>query len=430
MAVALPEQLNFERSMPLSGGSKQQLSIALPITGAGSYQLGSTFVINIPRCADDTVFDPANSFLRFNVYNSDGTGVLSWDHSANSVIKKLDVLHAGNLVESVDNYGNLAAMLMDCQVDQSARITSLNVTQGAGTTLAEPAVGESFPAAGDRYYSVTLLSGIVGSLCRSYIPVNDLQGSLQIRITLAHWNEIGKYTTALAVDSDAALSIRNVQFHCNMIKLSPHVLSMIRSPEYQIYSETYTNFQQTMAAAAGTSQIEQLIPTRYSSLKTVLVSMRKTTSALNGGHAVLYPYTRSTFAIADYAFRLGSEQIPPTRVRCNAFSYVEPFEALKTAMHAGGSSLCSMGVLNGTNYVASAPTGADGGANGGYFMIGQDFEGYSGKSGVLLSGVSSLGSDLFFSANMGAMAAGAIFDYYCHYDFKLIIRDGILTVHV
>ena len=48
MSVALPEQLNYERSMPLSGGAKQQMAVALPITDAGSYQLGSTFVINIP----------------------------------------------------------------------------------------------------------------------------------------------------------------------------------------------------------------------------------------------------------------------------------------------------------------------------------------------------------------------------------------------
>ena len=97
-----------------------------------------------------------------------------------------------------------------------------------------------------------------------------------------------------------------------------------------------------MAAGAGTSQIEQLIPTRYSSLKTVFVTMRKTTSALNGGHAVLYPYCRSTFAIADYCFRLGSEQILPTRVRCDAVSYVEPFEALKVALHCGRATLALM----------------------------------------------------------------------------------------
>ena len=148
-----------------------------------------------------------------------------------------------------------------------------------------------FPATGNRYYSITLTSGIVGCLCKNYVPVNDLQGSIQVRITLAHWNEVGHWTTLLATESDAALSIRNIEFHCNMIKLTPHVLSMLQSPEYTIYSETYTNFQQTMAAAAGSSQIEQLIPTWYSSLKlkAVFLMMRKTKSTQNSGQAVLYP---------------------------------------------------------------------------------------------------------------------------------------------
>jgi hypothetical protein len=64
-------------------------------------------------------------------------------------------------------------------------------------------------------------------------------------------------------------------------------------------------------------------------------------------------------------------------------------------------------------------------------VIGQDFEVYTAKNNSqLLQGVSMLGSDLYWSGNIGAMAAGAVFDYFCHYDFKLIIRDGILTVHV
>ena len=62
-------------------------------------------------------------------------------------------------------------------------------------------------------------------------------------------------------------------------------------------------------------------------------------------------------------------------------------------------------------------------------MIGQDFESYSGKSGALLSGTSTLGNNLYFSANISEMAA-AIFDFFLHYDMKLIIKDGVLTVHV
>ena len=93
----------------------------------------------------------------------------------------------------------------------------------------------------------------------------------------------------LAVASNVALNICNIKFHVNMVRLSPHVhvlsMAMVWSPEYTIYSKTYMNFQQTMATAAGSNLIEELILTWYSTLKAVFLTLRKTTSVLNGGHA-------------------------------------------------------------------------------------------------------------------------------------------------
>ena len=83
---------------------------------------------------------------------------------------------------------------------------------------------------------------------------------------------------------------------------------MITSPTYNIYSETYTNFQQSIAG--GASNIEQLIPTRYSSLKSLFLCQRSSICNQNTdwkGH----PNTRSTFGLTDYCLRLGSTQIPP-----------------------------------------------------------------------------------------------------------------------
>ena len=61
-----------------------------------------------------------------------------------------------------------------------------------------------------------------------------------------------------------------------------------------------------------------------------------------------------------------------------------------------------MDIINGTSYVIAQPSGsgtsADTFSNGGLFMIGQDFKTFSGKSGALLSGVTTVGSDLYFSA--------------------------------
>ena len=80
--------VEFRKNMPLDGGCKQQIAISQPCTGSDAYKLRTYFIINIPRCGQGYVFDPVNSFLRFNAYNSDRT----------------EVLHAENVLEVVDNY--------------------------------------------------------------------------------------------------------------------------------------------------------------------------------------------------------------------------------------------------------------------------------------------------------------------------------------
>ena len=426
MSIALVDALNFEKNMPIDGNCRQQIAVSVPCTGAQSYNMGTYFMINLPVCGPDYCFDPMNSFLRFKATNIDAAGVLMLGHSADSFFQKLEVMHAGNLLECIDNYQQLSAMVMDSQEDSSIRNTCFHMSKGSNVDSTATTINP----AGTKWFSTTLISGIVGSLARNYIPTGSLLGSLQKKITLSNYQQLGQWSTAPNTTSNANFSISDIEFHSNFIKLSPEVMSMIQSPEYTIYSESYTNFQQSVPI---TSAVEQLIPSRYSSLKSVFVSMRKQVSVLNANY-LYFPNTRSTFAISDYCFRLGPEQIPPVRVRCHGYGYVEPYESLKVCLHSGGNTLTSMGIINGTNYIIAQPSGsgtsADTYSNGGLFIIGQDFETYGGKSGALLSGASTVGSDLYFSATFSTATPAAIFDYFMHYDIKLIIQDGVLTVHV
>ena len=134
--------------------------------------------------------------------------------------------------------------------------------------------------------------------------------------------------------------------------------------------------------------------------------------------------------LTDYHFLLGSEAYPPTNIKETDSGFCEVFEELKKSLHCGGSTLASMGIINYTNYklLPADATGADT-AGTGTFILACDFESYSEKSGALLSGVSTLGSDLYLNATFGGSAAGAI-DVYLHYDMKLIIKDGVLSINV
>ena len=55
MSIALAKQLNFEKQMPIDGNCKQQMTVAVPCTGAGIYNPGTYFMINLPRCGPDYV---------------------------------------------------------------------------------------------------------------------------------------------------------------------------------------------------------------------------------------------------------------------------------------------------------------------------------------------------------------------------------------
>ena len=58
-------------------------------------------------------------------------GVNSWipDHSCDWLLQKLKVLQAGNVLESIDNYNQLSALLLDSQVDPGVHCTSLKRTK-------------------------------------------------------------------------------------------------------------------------------------------------------------------------------------------------------------------------------------------------------------------------------------------------------------
>ena len=157
-----------------------------------------------------------------------------------------------------------------------------------------------------------------------------------------------------------------------MIRLASEVMSMIQSPEYTIYSETCTNFEQSYAAAFP--QLQLLIPTWYSYLKTSFVIFRPKDDVANTSR-LLYTSSRAMMSLTDYQFLLGSEAYPPTKIKGTDSGFCEVFEELKKSLHCGGSALASMGIINNTNYklLPAAATGADT-AGTGTFILACDFE--------------------------------------------------------
>jgi hypothetical protein len=67
------------------------------------------------------------------------------------------------------------------------------------------------------------------------------------------------------------------------------------------------------------------------------------------------------------------------------------------------------------------------------FAIAQDFECFANKTDLLLSGMNTLSSQIFFECNVGWGTAGQTptvaftMDYYGNYDLILCLNNGILS---
>jgi hypothetical protein len=303
--------------------------------------------------------------------------------------------------------------------DVRDRTNFLSLTNGTGNTVPTNTLGVSFTAQNaPQCFSIQLLSGVCGTLARSYVPVYDLTGNLELRIQLNLPAKVqavyGSYTTA-----NCAYYIDNVTFHCNFIKLDPMTINEIRTPVYDIHTEMYSQFGSTISLS--TTTLETVVPIHVSSLKSLFVVPCNNNSTSNCSFS-----GRSSYTMIDYCFKVGSSQIPPVRVKCLNSSFTEPFCELSKALHLMGT-LQTRGLHNSSLY-----SGKDSTTNNTAtptFVIGQDFDSLAHKSGELLQGYNTKNSDIYFSATYDAagVSTAGINDSYALYDAILHIENGMMT---
>ena len=139
--------------------------------------------------------------------------------------------------------------------------------------------------------------------------------------------------------------ISDIEFHASIIHCKEQVLQAISMPMYSIPTESYNCFEIQWSRS---TQIEQLLPFKYVSLKTIFMIMRPRTILHNND------YYLNSFGCEDiyqYSFRCGSKIIPPNRVKTPLTqNNIEAFEELKKAFHTGGGTLAALGIHNFTKY--------------------------------------------------------------------------------
>ena len=81
----------------------------------------------------------------------------------------------------------------------------------------------------DRYFSTTLISDVVGSLARTYIPLFALSGNISFKITMNSKEKAFIWGVNPAAGN---VSIDRIECHANIVHLKPKILDLVAQPSY------------------------------------------------------------------------------------------------------------------------------------------------------------------------------------------------------
>ena len=451
-------------------------------TFTGSDQM----IFEIPCGRKGTWLDQSQSYLKFSVQcaataacaaNVSAAGVYGGiyiDNSAYSFIQRLDIYHSSNLLETVNEYGQLANFLIDTSLTQSdkAGLSSMigtnnqtisqlgagapaawNTTQElqragdrSGLSLTATQLAGGIPAGTTPYtFSLPVLSGVIGINASKMLPVGKLNSPIRCEFYTSANDDAITYGTAGA---GATWQIINAELVCCFVELSEDLPSAPGVPEY-ISTKTYRQASTYMPAATS-GEFTTLLPFRCASLTALYTRCRPYASAAQGASATC-AYRKGASINPNFSYvywRVGSSMMPNKPIYLLSTQVgqgAEGFAELLKSFHALSSSIGNTSIVSPQYNTASTatlgwnvatPVGAVAAQLGSHynaFALGIELESFSNRTDTILSGVSTLNSQVFMTAGVytGLTVGGAgnlnfTLDFFAQMDMILVMQDGTL----
>jgi hypothetical protein len=271
------------------------------------------------------------------------------------------------------------------------------------------------------------------------LPLGLLADDIRLEITFE--------TLALMVVQGAtalttAPTILDFQLELTIVELSDEGENLVRSnyayPEQPLYLHGASWRHYTSQLPASSGGYSTLVPARFASLKQLALLPRRSTEISSTQSYGISSRVNPNFAY--YWWRIGSAILPPKAVYLensgSTGGYGEAYAELLKSWHdlnTVSNSTC-LGLEYGVADVVvpncpqvAVQTGANSYKNG--FVIAQELESFAQRNDVLLSGMNTLSSQIFFESTINtAPATTYTLDFFAYYDHILVLDRGLLSV--
>jgi len=387
------------------------------------------------------------------------------------------------LLETINNYGDLANMLIDTSLTQSdkagiatligsnAYTTIYNVGSSGGAYAAGAAGTNTIVSiAGDRNgmslstttaianspaytFSLPILSGVVGCNASKMLCVGKLSAPIRCEFYLATNDDAVYYGTAGA---GCSWQLVNVEFVACYVEVQDDSFVNDSSLQTEYISTTTYRHAASSIPASTAGEFTTLLPFRAASITALYARFRNNVTAVQGANATAQ-YRRGSSVnpcLSSVYWRVGSSIFPNKPIYLINNNLVgngaEAQAELFKSFHALSSSIGNSSILpyqyNVVSTTANLPASSvylaaySAGANdmttalnssNNNFILGLELQSFSNRNDTILSGISTLNSQIYFTGIVysGATTGASLItmDNYCAMDMILCIQDGVMS---
>jgi hypothetical protein len=287
------------------------------------------------------------------------------------------------------------------------------------------------------------------------LPVGKLHNPIHIEIYWAANDDAIYYGTAAA---GAVWQIIGVEFIACYVELTDDIQDRMEPGAVEYISSQTFRQASTYLPAATSGEFTTLVPFRCGSLNGIYARFRNQPTAGQGANGTAAYRKGSSINpnLASYYFRIGSSIYPNKPVYLINGSIVgtggEGYAELLKSFHALSSNIGNSAIQNYQyNVVAglAGPAAIQGWAlpcvpgaktagaldtHNNAFAIGLELQSFSNRNDIILSGISTLNAQMFFTGTIynGATAGGPngynyTVDFFANMDMILMIQDGIMS---
>ena len=414
---------------------------SVPTSNKSSFSPQDTAILYIPGGRRNTFLDTTQTYIKYTINNSDASIVQNIDNNGACVINRLDSFSGSNLLETVQGYNILYSYMCDFQMDLGSKLGSSS-NYGFGLGIADDTIrkGAALAVSSRLTVCMPLLSAVYGLGADKMLPIGLLGDDIRIEITFE-----SQASGLVAASGTPTWTVTNMELELCIVELSDVGMSMVNSvtpfnqPIY-LHGNSWRHYTSSLPASAGS--FSTLVPARFASLKTLLLCPRcNTTINLATAYSTS---SRANPNISQYWWRVGPYLIPnkpvtliSSQVGGFAEGYMEIIRSLHGLSHADVGNSIAFDQFNVIDGTAVATVGNGGLLQAGHtlttsarnaFAIAQELELWSQRADVLISGMNTLASQVFFECNLdSAPTAVYTLDFYANFDIIFVLENGLLS---